>query len=516
MGLGPSRSRRMAARARADAAWDAGLDQQPVDLGPPAVPRGRGTAQHRLPCAARWTMRRGPRTETMRRPPAESGEEARLAVPGHRRRAGPGRGSRRLDLAIGGPRSARPRAPTAGRREPAPEASSPCWTGRRLAGGRLGWGAGLHPAAASLPGVPGPRAPHPASRLARQGRQISHHRAPFRPASTSRPSSSRRRRQMPLDHSLPHLPFRLQQGPVARAGPRRGRPGRHLRRCAPVDDQHPVEPCVSPTSWVMHSRVAAPSTGGAGRAARGDARGRARGTAHRGSPAARRGRSRPRRAAPAAPRRRTPSHPPRRARVCSPSGSVSSRSRRSAASITWPTEERGRRPPRRSAGCRAGHGSRAGRSDRPRRSRGAGVRGGGVEGQPSTRTRPLAGRCQPRRMPTRLDLPAPDGPTMATWAPASMSRSILSRIVAGRRARAPPHDDRDARWWQPGARHGRQRRGSTVLVSSGAPRAPRGGGSHCDGRVLPGQRAPPPARGREVQRPVDEEQHATAVAARVR
>ena len=84
------------------------------------------------------------------------------------------------------------------------------------------------------------------------------------------------------------------------------RPERHLRRSAPLDDQHALEACVAPTSWVMHSRVACRHTWRARPAARAGARGRAHGTAHPGSPAAPRAAAAPVRGAPAGLRRPTP------------------------------------------------------------------------------------------------------------------------------------------------------------------------------------------------------------------
>src|SRR5262249_14966015 len=50
-------------------------------------------------------------------------------------------------------------------------------------------------------------------------------------------------------------------------------------------------------------------------------------------------------------------------------------------------------------------------------------------GHPSKHTFPEAARCQPSRSPTRLDFPAPDVPTMATWLPDSILRLLSSRIV---------------------------------------------------------------------------------------
>src|SRR5262249_30182358 len=51
-----------------------------------------------------------------------------------------------------------------------------------------------------------------------------------------------------------------------------------------------------------------------------------------------------------------------------------------------------------------------------------------LSSSPSTNTRPPAARCQPSSKPTKLDLPAPDEPTIATWLPASISKSISLRI----------------------------------------------------------------------------------------
>ena len=49
--------------------------------------------------------------------------------------------------------------------------------------------------------------------------------------------------------------------------------------------------------------------------------------------------------------------------------------------------------------------------------------------RPSTSTVPDAGRCQPSSSPTSVDLPAPDGPTIATCAPGAIASVTSSRIV---------------------------------------------------------------------------------------
>ena len=50
-------------------------------------------------------------------------------------------------------------------------------------------------------------------------------------------------------------------------------------------------------------------------------------------------------------------------------------------------------------------------------------------GAPSTSTSPAAGRCHPSSRPTSVDLPAPEGPTIATCAPGWMTIDASSRIV---------------------------------------------------------------------------------------
>src|SRR5579871_5817235 len=51
-----------------------------------------------------------------------------------------------------------------------------------------------------------------------------------------------------------------------------------------------------------------------------------------------------------------------------------------------------------------------------------------VMSTPSTKTWPLVGLSNPAMMPSRVDLPDPDGPTMATNAPCSMRRLMPLRM----------------------------------------------------------------------------------------
>ena len=83
-----------------------------------------------------------------------------------------------------------------------------------------------------------------------------------------------------------------------------------------------------------------------------------------------------------------------------------------------------------SANCPEMNGSRAGSLGRPRRVSCLNLCNCSADrGWPSMSSRPSAGRCQPSRRPTRVDLPAPEGPTMAMCVPGSIDRLISVRIV---------------------------------------------------------------------------------------
>ena len=138
------------------------------------------------------------------------------------------------------------------------------------------------------------------------------------------------------------------------------------------------------------------------------------------------------------------SAPPSPSDVCSPSGSCAMSGRRSASATRAPT---GRpavpvRPKSRLSASDRFHNWTAGSIhavSRRRPSRRAPSRR-----SPSTMTCPDAGRCHPSSNPTSVDLPAPDAPTIATWAPGAIASVASSRIAlaaGANRDLVEPHGD---------------------------------------------------------------------------